>query len=298
MLLPGRIIGDAQNAGTVMKHWRIDEIAWDRFEAAKASPEIVPLIKAASLVERNGREYAAYLCRVFGNDEAMCDAVRQWAEEEVQHGNALAKWAQLAEPTWDFQAARARFNAGYALPHTTEGSIRGSRTGELIARCMVETGTSSYYTALADACQEPVLKQLCRHIAADEFRHYKLFYDHMRRYQEREHIGSARRVIIAAGRIGEGEDDELAYAYHCANEPESEPYVRARCSAAYLCGAMRYYRFGHIQRGMGMTLKAVGLPTQGRFPAAAARMAWWWLDWRRTRLSRLQGLRSPATASA
>ena len=96
--------------------------------------------------------------------------------------------------------------------------MRGSRTGELIARCMVETGTSSYYTALGEATGEPVLKQICRHIAADEFRHFKLFYDHMRRYLAREHISLLRRLRIAAGRIGESEDDELAYAWHCGNE--------------------------------------------------------------------------------
>lgn len=291
------------NAGGIMKHWRMEEIDWDRFEAAKAAPEVVPLIKAASLVERNGREYANYLCRVFAQDSALCDAIRQWAEEEVQHGEALGKWAQLADPNWDFHVARDRFNAGYSPQHNSaEGSVRGSRTGELISRCMVETGTSSYYTALADACQEPVLKQLCRHIAADEFRHYKLFYDHMRRYQAQEHIGPARRVIIAAGRIGEGEDDELAYAYHCANEPASLAYDRTRCSSAYLSGAMRYYRFGHIERGIGMTLKAVGLPTQGRLPRVCSRMAWWWLDWRRNRLVRMssrgRNVRSPATVSA
>ena len=70
-----------------------------------------------------------------------------------------------------------------------DASIRGSRTGELIARCMVETGTSSYYTALAEATSEPVLKQVCKLIAADEYRHFKLFYDHMRRYLARENLG-------------------------------------------------------------------------------------------------------------
>src|SRR6185312_3936868 len=110
----------------------------------------------------------------------------------------------------DYASAFARYKAGYSLPLDAEASIRGSRTGELIARCMVETGTTSYYTALAEATQEPVLHQICRHIAADEFRHFKLFYDHMRRYLGRENIGLLRRLRIAAGRITESEDDELA----------------------------------------------------------------------------------------
>ena len=64
-----------------------------------------------------------------------------------------------------------------------------------------------------------MLEQVCRLIAADEYRHFKLFYDHMRRYLARERINVFSRLRIAAGRITETEDDELAYAYHCGNEP-------------------------------------------------------------------------------
>src|SRR5213079_254726 len=119
--------------------------------------------------------------------------------------------------------------------------IRGSRTGELIARCMVETGTSSYYTALAETAREPVLQQVCRHIAADEYRHFKLFYDHMRRYLARENIGLLRRLRIAATRITESEDDELSYAWHCGNEPEGQAYQHERCTASYMTGTMACY---------------------------------------------------------
>ena len=68
------------------------------------------------------------------------------------------------------------------------------------------------------------------HIAADEFRHFKLFYDHMRRYLGRERISLLRRLRIAAGRIRESEDDELAFAWHCGNEPASSPYDHAAAS--------------------------------------------------------------------
>ena len=56
-------------------------------------------------------------------------------------------------------------------------SIRGSKRGEMIARCVVESGTSSYYSAIRDATDEPVLKEIAGRIAADEYRHYKLFYE-------------------------------------------------------------------------------------------------------------------------
>src|SRR5208282_1858789 len=122
-----------------MKHWHIDQVAWDRFDPAEVDPPVIPLIKAAAMVERNGTDYARYLNRVFADDPDFRKAADYWAAEEVQHGDALGRWASLADPAWDYQAAFARYRAGYHLPLDAETSVRGSRTGELIARCMVET---------------------------------------------------------------------------------------------------------------------------------------------------------------
>ncbi|MGH7069254.1 MAG: ferritin-like domain-containing protein [Acetobacteraceae bacterium] len=268
-----------------MKHWQIDEVAWDRFDPAKVDPAIVPLVKAAAMVERNGTDYAIYLNNVFAEDPDFRQATDYWSVEEVQHGDALGRWAMLADPGWDYAAAFARYRAGYHLPLQAASSVRGSLTGELIARCMVETGTSSYYTALGEATEEPVLKIVCRLIAADEFRHFKLFYDHMRRYLGRERISLLRRLRIAAGRITESEDDELAFAFHCGNEPETLAYRHDRCIAAYFSRAIGYYRFRHVERGMGMIFKSVGLPPRGRLSDLAARLAWHLLKRRQRRFA-------------
>jgi hypothetical protein len=264
-----------------MKHWSLEDVAWDSFDCTKVDPDIVPLVKAAAMVERNGLDYAVYLGRVFADDPDFKQASDYWAVEEVQHGDALGKWSTLADPGWDFAAAFERYRNGYKLPLDADASIRGSRTGELIARCMVETGTSSYYTALGDATEEPVLKQVCRLIAADEYRHFKLFYDHMKRYLAREKLGIVSRVRIAMGRITESEDDELAYAFHCGNEPEGTDYDHARCIAGYMSRAIGFYKWKHVERSTGMVLKAVGLPPRGRLSDGAAKLAWALLQRRR-----------------
>ncbi len=252
-----------------MKHWNIDDVAWDRFDASRVDPEIVPLVKAAAIVERNGMDYAAYLKRVFNDDPDFQAASDNWSVEEVQHGDALGRWATLADPSWDYPAAFARYRAGYALPQGIDGSVRGSRSGELVARCMVETGTSSYYTALAEATDEPALNQVCKLIAADEYRHFKLFYDHLRRYLGREHISFPRRLRIAFGRVGESEDDELAFAFHCANEPVGMDYDHRRCIAGYMARAMDFYQHRHLDRAMGMIFKSIGLNPRGKMSAMA-----------------------------
>lgn len=277
-----------------MKHWRIEQISWDRFDPSKVDPEIVPLVKAAAMVERNGGDYALYLNGVFADDPDFRQAADYWAEEEIQHGDALGKWAMLADPGWDYAAAFDRYRAGFKINTKANASIRGSRTGELIARCMVETGTSSYYTALGEATEEPVLKQVCKLIAADEYRHFKLFYDHMKRYLARENLSFLQRLRVAAGRIGETEDDELAFAYHCGNEDPALGYDHARCTAAYMARAMGFYRYRHIERGMGMIFKAIGLEPRGRLSDLSARAAWRLLCWRRDRYRTALRRQAPA----
>ena len=269
-----------------MKHWSLDDVAWDAFDRSSVDPAIVPLVKSAAMVEKNGLDYAVYLGRVFVDDPDFRQASDSWAVEEVQHGNALGRWSMLADPSWDFDAAFQRYRDGYKLPLDANASVRGSRTGELIARCMVETGTSSYYTALGDSTEEPVLKQICRLIAADEYRHFKLFYDHMKRYLGRERLGLLSRLRIAAGRITESEDDELAYAFHCGNEPEGLRYDHARCIAGYMSRAMGFYKWKHIERSTGMVLKAVDLPPRGRLGSGAARLAWTLMQRRRRTFER------------
>lgn len=277
-----------------MKHWRLQDVAWDRFDPARVDPEVVPLVKAAAMVERNGADYAAYLRRVFHDDPDFSAAADNWAVEEVQHGDALGRWAGLADPRWDYEGCFARYRDGYRINLQADSSIRGSRTGELIARCMVETGTSSYYTALAEASAEPVLIQVCRLIAADEYRHFKLFYDHMRRYLARERISFVQRLRIAAGRVGESEDDELAFAFHCSNEPEGVAYAHERCIAGYMAGAMAFYRFGHIERAMGMTFKAVGLKPRGRLSDVSAQLFWRLIQRRQKRFAETYAALRPA----
>ncbi len=237
------------------------------------------MIKAASLVEFNGADYATYLCNVFQGDDEFQAAARAWAEDEVQHGQALARWAELADPDFDFDACFKRFTDGYRIPLEAQSSVRGSRSGELVARCIVEVGTSSYYSALGEAANEPVLKQICRNIAADELRHYKLFYDYMKRYQQREGIGRLRRSLVALGRIGESEDDELAYAYYAANG-EGEAYERKRWSRAYMLRAYGYYRPKHVQRAVSMAFKAAGLKPQGRLARMVANLSYRFMRWR------------------
>src|ERR1700761_6196599 len=98
-----------------MKHWHIDQVAWDRFDPSKVDPEVVPLVKAAAMVERNGDDYAQYLKSVFRDDPDFAGAADNWAVEEIQHGDALGRWATLADPEFDYMPAFQKYRAGYVI---------------------------------------------------------------------------------------------------------------------------------------------------------------------------------------
>lgn len=269
-----------------MTHWTAKDIPWERFDPEKVDPEILKVVKAAAMVERNAADYGAYLANVFTDDPTFARAAHGWALEEVQHGEVLGRWASLADPAFDFEARFEAFRQGYQIPVESRDSVRGSRAGELVARCIVEVGTSSYYTALGEASREPVLKAICEQIAADEFRHYRMFHAYLKRYLDRESPSRWMQVKIAIQRIAESDDDELAYAYYAANG-DGEAYERRRFAAAYAARAYRLYKPSVVDRGVGMCLEAVGLNGQGLLARMAGSLAWGILSWRRHRLSQI-----------
>lgn len=260
--------------------WTLDDIDWSKFDALRIDPDLLCTVKAAALVEFNASDYVTYLTRVYseGRPDAIAD-IERWGTEEVQHGRALGRWAEMADPEFKLDDSFARFRAGYRPEHfdTGEGSVRGSRRGEMIARCVVESGTSSFYSAIRDATDEPVLKEIAAHIAADEFRHYKLFYDILTTETEAE-LPLWRKIYVAVTRMNESDDDELSYAYYCGNVPADRikeiPYSRKEFARAYREKTMAMYRRHHVDKMVRMVAKPAGLNPAGRVISIAGAALW------------------------
>lgn len=279
--------------------WTLDDIDWSRFEPAKVDADLLAAVKAAALVEYNAPDYVAYLKRVYqGAPEWMIRSIEHWGEEEIQHGLALARWAEIADPSFDFKRAFARFRTKYRPPHfdNADSSIRGSRRGEMITRCVVESGTSSFYSAIRDASAEPVLKEVAGRIAADEFRHYRLFYDILQADSEPD-LPRWRKLWVAVTRVKESDDDELACAYYCGNIPaerEAElPYKRRTYARAYHAKAMTLYRRHHIDKLVKMVVKPTGFDPSGRMSGLAGAALWRLLSTRAAMIGNA-GTKAPA----
>src|SRR5215469_2150652 len=111
--------------------WKLEEIPWDAFQPAEVEPGLLAAVKAAALVEYNAPDYVTYLKRVFHDSgQETLDAIDLWGREESQHGQALGRWAEIADPGFKLDVAFARFRAGYKPAHFSDldskGSVRGS----------------------------------------------------------------------------------------------------------------------------------------------------------------------------
>lgn len=137
-------------AGTVYTAgWTLDDIGWSRFDPKAVNADLLAAVKAASLVEFNALDYVAYLTRVFKDTDAQTLAdIRQWGQEEVQHGRALGRWCELADPAFDFKTAVTRFQKGYKPPHFLGKA----------ARCAARAGGKWWPAASWNRAPRPIIR--------------------------------------------------------------------------------------------------------------------------------------------
>lgn len=198
-----------------LTRWRLADIDFDGIDRSKVVDDGLAfrIVFLASFIETGSDLYAENLIEYFAGDAEVSRWLRQsWQPEEVQHGNALRQYAARVWPQIDWQRRYDDFFAEYSRTCTV-GSLEPARALELAARCVVETGTSTLYSALAHYAREPVLKDLAARIFADEVRHYKHFYFYFRRYNRRERHPRWRVARTLLRRLAETRTGDGYYAY-------------------------------------------------------------------------------------
>ncbi len=177
--------------------WQLTQIDFARIDVddVRARDDLFLLVCSASFVESGTDTYTRNLVTYFAQDAEFGAWLQQrWEPEELQHGRALRAYFERVWPEYDWQRAYDGFFDEYARLCVVD-ALEPTRGQELVARCIVETGTTTYYQALADLCGEPVLAELASRIRNDEVGHYKQFYRQFLKYRDREGL---RRAHVAA----------------------------------------------------------------------------------------------------
>jgi hypothetical protein len=131
----------------------------------------------------------------------------------------------------------------------------------MASRCVVETGTASFYKTLSRASPDPVLALLTRRIAEDEVRHYKHFYRFFRKYREIERPG--RRDVAPALwrrlRMTGGEDRLIVLKHvHRARHPRAAFDIGVYRRLQQQCRKLLHPHFP-VEMSVRMLLKPLAL---------------------------------------
>ena len=190
-------------------HWNVADIAWHRIDRERVRENLTTyyVVTAASFIETAADLYTANLVEHFPDPTAQQWLLNHWQPEELQHGLALRTYVETVWPEVDWEYNYQNFFAEYSQLCTME-ELESSRALEMVARCVVEAGTSTFYTALQNISDEPVLKSLAGLIRQDEVSHYNHFRHFFETYQKQEHIGRVGVVRSLYKRLAEVENED------------------------------------------------------------------------------------------
>lgn len=254
--------------------WTVDEVPYHAVDPGlmRDKIDLFYIVTAASFVEITSDLYTRNLIEFYRGDDAIADWLGNcWEHEEVQHGQALKRYVQAAWPDFDWERAYKGFFEEYSGLCLIE-NLAETRALEMVARCVVETGTSSFYRTLSEAAPEPVLKQITARISEDEVRHYKHFYYFYRHYrvQDRPSRLAVLRQVWRRSVCVKDEDAYIAFKH---------VFMVARPGEAFTPEAYDHFRasFRRIGRNafpytmaVKMLLKPLDLaPPLGRFAQPA-----------------------------
>lgn len=202
-------------ASAAERQWRLEDVDFDRLDRTAVAEDLFAfrIVATASFIESGSDLYAGNLAEFFADDaEIRCWLLDSWEPEELQHGVALRAYVQHGWPDFPWEERFRTFLEEYSRTCSVS-LLEPTRSLELAARCIVEMGTSALYRAIHDYTREPVLKRLSRFVYSDEIRHYKMFYRHFRRYQQRERQSRIRIGRTLLRRLVAMRSDDGSYAY-------------------------------------------------------------------------------------
>jgi rubrerythrin len=182
-------------------------------------------LASASFVEILSEMYANNLIQHFYDDKEITTWLAEyWQKEEVQHGKSLKYYVQTVWPEFDWESSFNAFYQQYSSLCTID-QLETKKSLELIARCVVETGTSSFYRALQHYVQEPILRQILDHIKSDEIMHYNNFRHYFIKYNAVEQHGVRALFMAIWRRLGgiQSQDAYIAFKHvHQGYYPEKQ----------------------------------------------------------------------------
>ncbi len=202
----------------ITMRWHYEDIDYTSIntQAIQNKKFLFYLITSASFIEITSNVYEKNLATFYADDrETVKWLANVWEPEEIQHGKALRKFVNTIWPEFDWKKSYQCFLDLY-LPHCTIEEFQPTKAKEMLARMVVETGTSTFYKSIENYSKDldtPILAQIAHNISKDEVYHYNMFEKIYQRYNQEERLGRDDIVKVIYDRLKEvdGEDARLAF---------------------------------------------------------------------------------------
>jgi rubrerythrin len=182
----------------------------------------------ASFIEITSDVYDMNLSKFYEGDEETVNWLNNtWEKEEIQHGDSLKKYINTVWPEFDWDKHYKIFRNNY-LPFCKVEYLEDSRAKEMIARMVVETGTSTLYKAIANYAKEinePVLEDLALKISKDEVYHFEMFEKVFKKYKKEENLSKTDIIKVLYDRLKEINNEDIKIAFYAVND-DNENYEK------------------------------------------------------------------------
>ncbi len=208
-----------------MARWNYKEIDYKSIDVdrLKDNDFLFKIVTIASFIEITSDLYENNLVEFYKGDEEIVSWLEKtWEKEEIQHGKALREYVLNVWSDFDWDSAYNGFRKEYGALCTID-EFQPSRAKEMLARMVVETGTSTLYRALSEyakSIEEPILAQIAHYIHKDEVYHYEEFDKGFKKYNKIENLGRTdiTKIIYQRLKMANDEDIFIAYKYIASNE--------------------------------------------------------------------------------
>ena len=198
------------------KHWS-EGFRWENVSGPGVVQDkiLFLVLVSSSFLEMTIPVHTKNLTTYYASNAEVVEWVRhQWNKGEVEHGKALKRYATSVWKSFDWEAAYNRFYAEYQHCCTV-GRMQPTKALEMLARCVTESGSATFYKWLSLSTSEPILASLMKRMWHDEVRHYKYFLRFFRYYALEERLGKIEIFTTMVRRSVQfkSEDAYIAFKY-------------------------------------------------------------------------------------
>jgi ferredoxin len=172
--------------------WKVSELPWASFDAAKATPALKAVVREMAYSEQTTFSATQKFMSTFVDDTDFTQWVSVWFYEETRHPLVLLKWLELAGETQSDDFVRKGRESEPFMP---------SRVGTLVMNIVSEMVAAHAYLHMVAGRLEPLLHATVQRLCADEARHGASFFAYAQRALEAAATPDADRQKLDALKV-------------------------------------------------------------------------------------------------